>query len=128
MTPSVETTGTRTPLGRRRARVVVPEIDPPLCPSADDGRTTQRYVDLMRLLRVSRGVIERHPFASDALVAIAAAAIVQADIWGDDGYLSASNWIYVPTGLLMTLPLAWRRRAPLTVVAIVMGALAVEAL
>ena len=82
----------------------------------------------MRLLRVSRGVIERHPFASDALVAIAAAAIVQADIWGDDGYLSASNWIYVPTGLLMTLPLAWRRRAPLTVVAIVMGALAVEAL
>jgi signal transduction histidine kinase len=82
----------------------------------------------MRWLRVAQGVVERHPLASDALVAIVAAGIVQADIWGDDGYLSASNWIYVPTGLLMTLPLAWRRRAPLTVVAIVMGALVVEAL
>jgi signal transduction histidine kinase len=34
----------------------------------------------------------------------------------------------VPVGLLMTLPLAWRRRAPLTVVAVVMAALAGQTL
>ena len=82
----------------------------------------------MRSLLALRRAVDRHPFASDAALALAVAAIVQFDVLSDDGYLSASNWVYVPTTLLMTLPLAWRRRAPLVVVAVVMGALVVEAL
>ena len=75
-----------------------------------------------------RGVIERHPLVSDAAVAVALAGFVQVDIWTSSDYLTASKAIYVPAGLLMTLPLAWRRRAPLPVAAVVMGALVFESL
>jgi len=49
-------------------------------------------------------------------------------LWTSGDYLTASKAIYVPAGLLMTLPLAWRRRAPLPVAAVVMGALVFESL
>jgi signal transduction histidine kinase len=84
--------------------------------------------DGMSWLRTIRRLIEEHPRASDAALAVAFAAIVQSDIWTSGHYLTASKAIYVPTGLLMTLPLAWRRRAPLAVAAVVMGALVVESL
>ena len=83
---------------------------------------------LMRWFHALRRQVERHPFASDAALAVAAAAFVQQEIWGSGDYLTASKAIYVPAGLLMTLPLAWRRRAPLAVAAVVMGALVVESL
>src|SRR6266511_2005295 len=75
-----------------------------------------------------RRLVERHPLASDTALAVALAAFVQWEIWTSGGYLTASKAIYVPAGLLMTLPLAWRRRAPLAVAAVVMGALAVQSL
>jgi signal transduction histidine kinase len=75
-----------------------------------------------------RGVVDRHPFAADAVLAVVIALFVQQEIWLDDGYLSASKALYVSTGLAMTLPLAWRRRAPLAVLVVVMGSLAVEAI
>jgi len=73
-------------------------------------------------------LLRRHPFASDAAVAGLLAVIVVADVFNSGGYLTGSKWIYVPAGLLMTVPLAWRRRAPLVVVAIVMGALVAQSL
>jgi signal transduction histidine kinase len=82
----------------------------------------------MRRLRTIRRLVENHPSATDAALAVALAAAVLADIWTSGGYLTASKAIYVPTALLMTLPLAWRRRAPLAVAAVVMGALVVESL
>jgi signal transduction histidine kinase len=82
----------------------------------------------MRWFEAARGLIARHPFASDTLVAIALAAFVQQDIWGSSDYFTASRAIYVPAALLMTLPLAFRRRAPFAVAVVVMGALAFEAL
>jgi signal transduction histidine kinase len=77
---------------------------------------------------VPRRSIERHPFASDAVLAVVLAALVLADIWTSTDYFTASKPIYVSAGLLMTLPLAWRRRAPLAVAAVVMGALVFESL
>jgi signal transduction histidine kinase len=82
----------------------------------------------MKRLAVVRRLIERHPFASDAALAVAVAAFVQFDIWTSGDYLTASKAVYVPAALLMTLPLAWRRRAPLAVVVIVMAALIFESL
>src|SRR5438874_4683417 len=75
-----------------------------------------------------RRLIERHPFASDAVLAVVLAGLVQGDIWTSGDYFTASKAIYVSGGLLMTLPLAWRRRAPLTVATVVMGALVFESL
>jgi signal transduction histidine kinase len=82
----------------------------------------------MRLFHAVRRLVERHPFASDAALAVALAALVLSDVLTSGGYLTASKAIYVPAGLLMTLPLAWRRRAPLPVAAVVMGALVFESL
>jgi signal transduction histidine kinase len=72
--------------------------------------------------------LERHPFAVDAAVAVALAGLVLSDVAPPSDYYTASKWIYVPAALLMTLPLAWRRRYPLAVCAVVMGALAAQAL
>jgi signal transduction histidine kinase len=75
-----------------------------------------------------RSLTVRHPFASDAVLAVVVAGLVQGDIWTSTDYFTASKAIYVSGGLLMTLPLAWRRRAPLTVATVVMGALVFESL
>jgi hypothetical protein len=75
-----------------------------------------------------RRLIERHPFATDAALAVAFAALVLSDVLTSGDYLTASKAIYVPAVLLMTLPLAWRRHAPLLVAAVVMGALVFESL
>jgi signal transduction histidine kinase len=82
----------------------------------------------MSWLRTIRRLIDDHPFASDAALAVALAVVVLSDIWASGDYLTAPKAIYVPAALLMTLPLAWRRRAPLAVAAVVMGALVAESL
>jgi signal transduction histidine kinase len=92
------------------------------------GERSRVTVRRMGGLRTIRRLVEDHPRASDAALAAALAVLVQVDIWTSSGYLTASKAIYVPTGLLMTLPLAWRRRAPLVVAAVVMGTLVVESL
>src|SRR5256885_10447317 len=79
-------------------------------------------VTRMRMFQSVRRVVERHPFASDAALAVALAAFVLSDVWTSGDYLTASKAIYVPAGLLMTLPLAWRRRAPAPVAAALMVA------
>jgi signal transduction histidine kinase len=84
--------------------------------------------DAMSWFRSVRRLVERHPLASDTGLAVVLAAFVQVDIWSSNGYLTGSKAIYVPAGLLMTLPLAWRRRAPLAVAVVVMGALVFESL
>jgi signal transduction histidine kinase len=69
-----------------------------------------------------------HPFATDFLLGLTLAALVLSDIFTSGGYLTGSNWVYVPVAVLMTVPLAWRRHAPLVVVALVMGAFAAQSL
>ena len=85
-------------------------------------------VTCVRRFQSVRRLVERHSFVSDAALAVALAGLVLSDLWTSGDYLTASKAIYVPAGLLMTLPLAWRRRAPLPVAAVVMGALVFESL
>src|SRR5437867_8305931 len=85
-------------------------------------------VTWMRRFQSVRRLVERNSFVSDSALAVALAGLVLSDLWTSGDYLTASKAIYVPAALLMTLPLAWRRKAPLPVAAIVMGALIVESL
>jgi signal transduction histidine kinase len=82
----------------------------------------------MERVRRIIGTIREHPFAIDAALAVLLAALVLSEVFTSGGYLSGSKWVYVPVALLMTVPLAWRRRAPLVVVALVMGAFAAQSL
>ena len=82
----------------------------------------------MAHLRAVPQALRRHPFASDAALALALFTLVLSDVFTSRGYLTGSEWVYVPVALAMTVPLAWRRRFPLAVVAVVMGAFAVQSL
>ncbi len=73
-------------------------------------------------------MLRGHPFASDAVLAFVLAALVLSEVLTSGDYLTGSRWVYVPVALLMTVPLAWRRRAPLAVAALVMGAFAAQSL
>lgn len=56
----------------------------------------------------------------DLLLAVGLAALVQAEVWGTN--VTVPKTVAVPAALLMTVPLAWRRRAPLAVAAVVTAA------
>src|SRR6266446_7003784 len=89
------------------------------------GSGCARFRDMPRIRAVAR-MLRGHPFASDALLAFVLAAAVLSEIFTSGSYLTGSNWVYVPVAVLMTVPLAWRRSAPLVVVALVMGAFAAQ--
>jgi signal transduction histidine kinase len=82
----------------------------------------------MARIRAAVFMIRGHPFATDAVLALALAAVVLFEVFTSNGYLTGSAWVYVPVAVLMTVPLAWRRRAPLHVVVLVMGAFAAQSL
>jgi signal transduction histidine kinase len=73
-------------------------------------------------------MLRGHPFAIDTVAACALATLVLSDVFTSRGYLSGSSWVYVPVAVLMTIPLAWRRLAPLVVVVLVMGAFGAQSL
>jgi len=60
----------------------------------------------------------------DVALALALAAFLQLELWGSDVTTPAT--LAFPVALLMTLPLAWRRLAPLATIAIVAGAWAIQ--
>src|SRR5258705_6798997 len=74
------------------------------------------------------GFARRHPFGTDAAIAVLLCLFVLQDVFGSSHYLTASKTIYVPAALLMTLPLAFRRRAPLPVALVVAAALAAQSI
>jgi signal transduction histidine kinase len=82
----------------------------------------------MPQIRAAFFMIRGHPFASDALLALGLAAFVLSEVFTSGGYLTGSQWIYVPVALVMTVALAWRRSQPLAVVVLVMGAFAAQSL
>jgi signal transduction histidine kinase len=87
-------------------------------------------VTLHRMSRIRAGleIVRAHPLAIDALLALALAAVVVSEILTSREYLTGSSWVYLPVALMMTVPLAWRRQAPLVVVTLVMGAFAAQSL
>jgi signal transduction histidine kinase len=82
----------------------------------------------MRAIRAAAQALRDHPFATDAVLAFALLVLVLSEVLTSGGYLTGSEWVYVPVALLMTLPLAWRRRSPLAVVVVVMSAFAAQSL
>lgn len=62
----------------------------------------------------------------DGALAAALTVFVQADIWTDDGYLTGSKPFLAFTSLVMTAPLAWRRRFPFGVALVVSGAIVLQ--
>jgi len=75
-----------------------------------------------------RPALAAHQFAADAALAALLAALVLSDIATSTGYYTGPMAVYVAGALLQTVPLAFRRRAPLLVAVVVMGALSVETL
>ena len=86
-----------------------------------------RFREMPRI-RAAFYMIRGHPFASDAVLAFALAAVVLFEVFTSKSYLTGSNGVYVPVAVLMTVPLAWRRRAPLVVLVLVMGAFAAQSI
>jgi signal transduction histidine kinase len=77
---------------------------------------------LQRALDGLRG----HPRAADAALALLLAALVQWEILTTD--VTGPKWLLVPAGLALTVPLAWRRVAPLQALLFVMAASAAAGL
>jgi signal transduction histidine kinase len=77
---------------------------------------------LQRALDAVRG----HPRAADAALALVLAALVQWEILTTD--VTGPKWLLVPAGLAITVPLAWRRVAPLPALLFVMAAAAAAGL
>ena len=73
---------------------------------------------LQRALDAVRG----HPRVADAALALLLAALVQWEILTTD--VTGPKWLLVPAGLALTVPLAWRRVAPLPALLFVMAAAA----
>jgi signal transduction histidine kinase len=71
-------------------------------------------------------VSRQRPPLLDIALALALAAFVQLEVWGTD--VTTPKAIAVSSGLLMTVPLAWRRLAPLGTAMVVNSAWAAEAL
>ncbi len=77
---------------------------------------------LQRALDAVRG----HPRAADAALALLLAALVEWEILTTD--VTGPKWLLVPAGLALTVPLAWRRVAPLPALLFVMAAAAAAGL
>jgi signal transduction histidine kinase len=80
----------------------------------------------MQRVRVLLALPRSHPFASDSALAVALVAGCVAEVLTSRGYLTGSNWIYLPAALVIGVPLAWRRRYPLAVAAVTLGAFALQ--
>ena len=77
-------------------------------------------------MRRLANALRRHPDATDAALALVLAAFVLQEIFGSD--VDGSLAITIPCSLGATLPLAWRRRAPLAAVAVVMASVVLMSL
>ena len=74
----------------------------------------------MRRLQRALAAVRGHPRVADAALAVLLAALVQWEILTTA--VTGSKWLLMPAGLAMTIPLAWRRAAPLPALLFVMAA------
>ena len=82
----------------------------------------------MKWLTTIRRLPRDHPRVVDLVIAGGCLLILILALLTDDGYLSGPRWAYLISAFVMTVPLAWRRSAPLTSLAIVMTGLSVQEL
>jgi signal transduction histidine kinase len=88
--------------------------------------TTWATVPCVVRIPTVAGWARSSPPVGDALLALGLALLVQLEIWFTN--VSVPKGVAVPAGLLMTLPLAWRRRVPLTVTIVVMSSWTAQSL
>jgi signal transduction histidine kinase len=74
----------------------------------------------MSALQRARDAVRGHPLAADMALAFALAALVQWEIFTTDA--TGPKSLLVPAGLAVTVPLAWRRVAPLPALLFLMAA------
>jgi signal transduction histidine kinase len=74
----------------------------------------------MSALQRARDAVRGHPLAADTALALALAALVQWEIFTTDA--TGPKSLLVPAGLAVTVPLAWRRVAPLPALLFLMAA------
>jgi hypothetical protein len=82
------------------------------------GTTWATVLCVVRIPTVA-GWARSSPPVGDALLAVGLALLVQLEIWLTE--VTVSKGLAVPAALLMTLPLAWRRRVPAAVTIVVMA-------
>jgi hypothetical protein len=69
---------------------------------------------------------QSHPFAVDSALAGALVAACVAEVLTSSGYLTGSKWIYLPAAIAIAAPIAWRRRHPLAIAVVGLGAFALQ--
>jgi len=89
-------------------------------------RTTWATVPCVVRIPTVAAWVRSSPSVADALLALGLALLVQLEIWFTN--VTVPKGVAVPVGLLMTLPLAWRRRAPLAVTVVVMASWTAQSL
>ena len=82
----------------------------------------------MKWLTRIRALPRDHPRVVDLVIAGGCLLVLFLAVLTDDGYLSGPRWAYLTASFLMTVPLAWRRSAPLASLVIVMTGLVVQEL
>ena len=86
------------------------------------GVTVSRMQRMRALLDLPRS----HPFATDSALALVLVVACVGEVLTSPGYLTGSTWIYLPAAILIAAPLAWRRQRPFVVVALALGAFALQ--
>ena len=96
-------------------------------PGDDAGAEGWLYRLLMALALIRRAGFGQ-ALALDAAIVVALAGVTEWRVWVAHGGVAGPKWLTTGLPLLLDLPLLWRRRLPLLAVALVMAAMATQAL
>jgi len=96
-------------------------------PADDAGAEGGLYRLLMALALIRRAGFGQ-ALALDAAIVLALAGVTEWRVWVAHGGVGGPRWLTTGLPLLLDLPLLWRRRLPLLAVALVMAAMATQAL
>src|SRR6266705_3005269 len=94
----------------------------------DDASAEGGLYRLLMALALIRRAGFGQTLALDAAIVVALAGVTEWRVWVAHGGVAGPKWLTTGLPLLLDLPLLWRRRLPLLAVALVMAAMATQAL